>query len=88
MTFRNGQIAGTNQPDASAVVWRYSSGTGNIDLPAASSCSNRVYKILNQTTVTLTISTFTNTSNVATSSIPDGGVLTLISDGTGWYEIK
>jgi trimeric autotransporter adhesin len=88
MTFKNSQVAGTDQPDASAVIWRYNSGTGNINLPAASNCANRVYKILNQTGGVRTITSFINTNNIATTTIPDGGVLTLVSDGAGWFEIK
>jgi hypothetical protein len=82
------QVAGTNNPDASGGVWFYSSGTGTITLPSASSVADRVYIILNNTGASRTISSYLDLSNTAQTFIANNTSLWIISDGTSWRQIK
>jgi hypothetical protein len=73
--------------DNSATVW-YFTGTSPITLPTASSCANRIYKIVNRNGSNRTISSFTNLSGTATTSILANSSIEIISDGTNWLQIN
>ncbi|HUR29871.1 MAG TPA: hypothetical protein VMZ69_00495, partial [Saprospiraceae bacterium] len=89
-TMKNSMVLGTDDPDGSAMVWRFTSNGGNnsLDLPAASSCPGRIYLLLNQTGNTYNITSYTNLSGSLNTTISNSGSLMLMSDGTGWFQIK
>jgi hypothetical protein len=91
----SGIKAGSVSMDATATTWRYTSTTGadQITLPAANTCANRMYIILNQTGSTLSISqNYYNLSNTKVTSgttfMTTGTSLWIQGDGTNWYQIK
>ncbi len=88
MKVNSGQVAGTNNPNASGVVWIYASGTGTVTLPAATTCENRKYVLVNNTGGALTVSSFIAIGGVATTTIGIGSSIEVISDGTDWYQIR
>ena len=63
-------------------------GTPNITLPAASTCSRRIYVIVNQTAGARTTSTYKNFSNANTTTVAANSSITIQSDGTNWYRIQ
>ncbi len=73
--------------DNTASVW-YFTGTASITLPAASTCTNRMYIVVNRTAGAKTISSYTDLSGSASTSIPANNSVTLSSDGTSWLQIK
>ncbi len=81
------QAAGTNNPNATASIWIYSSGTGTIDLTSAA-YTDRMLVILNNTGATRNISSYQNLSNSATTTLANNASLWLVYDGTTWRQIK
>ncbi len=72
-------------------------GTPNITLPAASGATGRVYVVVNQSTSSITISSFINTAGSNSTSLSASNVLgtttssnrvILQSNGTSWYQIN
>lgn len=63
-------------------------GTHTITLPAANSCTNRVYIIVNNSGGTRTISSYINIGGSSTTSISSSTSITIQSNGTSWYRIK
>lgn len=88
MKVKTAQAAGTNNPDNTGEIWLYSSGTGTITLPTASTCTNRIYVILNQTGAARTISSYKDLSAAAQTSLANSSSLWVASDGTNWQQIK
>jgi hypothetical protein len=86
--FKTPLVAGTTNPDASGMVWRYNSGTGTITLPSASTCANRMYVIINQTGTPRTISSYHDLTTTPVTSISSSVALWLMSDGSEWWQIK
>ncbi len=86
--FKTPLAAGTDNPDGTGMVWRYTSGTGTITLPAASTCANRMYVIINQTGTTRTISSYRDLTTTPQTTISSSVALWIMSDGTNWYQIK
>ncbi|HYV92654.1 MAG TPA: kelch repeat-containing protein [Chitinophagales bacterium] len=87
MKVKAAQVIGTNNPDATAGIWIYSSGSGTVTLPAANTCANRMYMLVNQTTAA-TISSYKNLSNSNSTTLSANSTLWLVSDGTNWYQFK
>lgn len=87
-TVKTAQIAGTNNPDVTGAVWIYSSGSGTITLPTASTCSGRRYVILNQTGGACTTSTYIDITTASVTSLANNTSIEVISDGTNWRQIK
>ncbi len=87
MTIKSGQVAGTNNPDNTASVWLYTSGTGTITLPAATDCANRIYIIVNQTGATVNISSYNNLAGTAQTTQPTGSMM-IVSNGTNWLRVR
>ena len=87
-TVITGQTAGSNDPDESATIWIYSTGSGTIFLPAANTCINRRYIIVNNTGGARSISSYRALGGAASTTIGNGASLELVSDGTNWYQIK
>jgi len=85
--FESGIATGTN-PDATAMVWRYTTGSGAITLPAASSCTNRMYVIINQTGTTRTISSYRDLTTTPQTTLGSSVALWIMSDGTNWFQVK
>ncbi len=69
-------------------VYYVSTAVSSIALPTASTCTNRVYTIVNRSGANRTISSFTNLSGVATTSISNNTSMDVISNGTTWLQIK
>jgi trimeric autotransporter adhesin len=88
MTVKNSQVAGTNNPDNTASIWLYTSGTGTITLPTAASSARRMYVIVNKTGATLNISSYTNLTGAATTTFATATSITILSDGTNWMQIR
>jgi len=88
MRVRTAQVAGTNQPDINGTMYLYTSGTGNINLPAANTCTNRIYVILNNTGAARTISSYRDLTGAAVTTINNSISLWVVSDGTNWQQIK
>ena len=84
---KGSQTAGTNNPDNTAGIWVYSTGTGTITLPTASGCPNRQYVIVNQTGATRTISSYTNLAGTAQTTIATATSITIVSNGSIWLRI-
>jgi len=59
-----------------------------ITLPAANTCSGRMYVIKNNTTSAINISTYLNDSNSSTGSIPANSTIQIQSNGTAWNSIS
>lgn len=88
LKIKNAAVAGTDDPDNSSVIWNYTSGAGTITLPAANICPNRIYVIINRTGGARTISSYTDLSGVAQTTITSATALWLASAGSGWIQIK
>ncbi len=88
MKVKTAQVAGTNNPDATGEYWFYTSGSGAISLPAASTCTNRMYVILNNTGATRTITTYKDLTLTNQTTILNNTSLWIVSDGTNWQQIK
>ena len=86
--FKTPLVAGTTNPDATGMVWRYNSGTGTITLPGASTCPNRMYVIINQTGSTRNISTYRDLTTTNQTTLGSSVALWLMSDGVEWWQIK
>lgn len=86
--FKTPLVAGTTNPDDSGMVWRYNSGNGNIVLPAASSCPNRMYVIINQTGTPRSISSYRDLTTTPSTTINSSVALWIMSDGLEWWQIK
>jgi hypothetical protein len=88
MAIKSGQVAGTNNPDNTASVWRYTSGTGTITLPDATVYSNRLYMIANITGATLNISSYFDLSGTVQTTLASGASIMIASDGISWLQIR
>jgi hypothetical protein len=73
--------------DNTASVW-YFSGSASINLPAANTSTNRLYRIVNRSNTARIISTFTNLSGTSTTSLSANSTLEIISDGSNWLQIN
>ena len=86
---KTAQVAGTNNPDGTGEIWIYGSGGGTITLPTASTCTNRVYVIINQTGTSRTISPgWHDLTTTTQTSLGSSAALWVVSDGTNWLQIK
>lgn len=74
--------------DNTASVWYFTAVGSSIVLPAASTCTNRIYTIVNSTSVAKSISAFTNFSGGTSTTVPPSSSIDLISDGTDWLKIR
>jgi hypothetical protein len=63
-------------------------GTPTVTLPAASTCSGRMYIIVNQTGILLSISNYQSFAGTATTVISGWSGITVQSNGTSWYRIQ
>ncbi|MBU2061189.1 MAG: hypothetical protein KKH44_04980, partial [Bacteroidetes bacterium] len=63
-------------------------GSHQITLPAAAESKGRIYVIKNPTSNSVTISSYRNNLNVASTSISSGSSLWIQSDGTNWQQIS
>jgi|SRR6218665_288179 len=64
------------------------SGTYAITLPAASTCSGRLYNFKTMGTGTKTISAYLDNTGTSSTALANGSVITLISDGTNWQQFQ
>jgi hypothetical protein len=85
---KSGLTSGVDDPDESAGIWIYTSGTAIITLPSAGSCPNRTYTICNKTAANLPISSYINMSNSLTDTVSAGSSIYMVSDGNLWQQIK
>jgi len=86
--FKTPLVAGTTNPDATAMVWRYTSGSGTITLPTASTCEGRIIVIINQTGTSRTISSYRDLTTTPQTSLGSSVALWVMSDGSEWWQIK
>ena len=81
-------IKPVGQPiDETASVW-YFVGSSGITLPTASSCANRVYTIVNRTTLSKSITSFISLSGTTISTMAANTSIEIISDGTNWLQLR
>ncbi|UAY50640.1 beta strand repeat-containing protein [Ferruginibacter albus] len=75
--------------DNTAAVW-YFTGSASISLPAASTCTNRRYVIVNRysTSSTKSISSYTDLTGASATTIAKNTSIEIISDGSNWLQIK
>ncbi|MBL7726976.1 MAG: hypothetical protein JNM68_04785, partial [Dinghuibacter sp.] len=67
----------------------YTGGTGNtFTLPAAGTCTGRLYMIVNHGTDELAISAYRTGNATTATTISTGATLQLVSDGTEWRKIN
>lgn len=85
---KSGLESGVDDVDDSAGIWIYTTATGDIVLPEASSCPNRIYTIVNKTTSTLTISDFKDLTNTIQTTILSAKSIEIVSDGAEWQQIR
>jgi hypothetical protein len=88
---RGGLPAGTTNPDATAGIWIYTTNTSAVTLPAANTCANRMYVIVNKTGSTINFAAatpYTNLTNVSTTTLTTGNSIWIVSDGTNWQQIR
>jgi trimeric autotransporter adhesin len=85
---KSAQAAGTNNPDNTASIWLYSTGTGTISLPAAATCTNRLYIIVNQTGAARNISSYLNLAGAAQTTLANATSITIMSNGTNWLQTQ
>lgn len=78
---------GTITLDNTSSVW-YFTGTATITLPAANTCNNRVYTIINRTNFPKSISNYTTLSGIVNSSLGANSSIEIISDGSTWLQIQ
>jgi hypothetical protein len=86
--FQTPLVAGTTNPDATGLVWRYTTGSGTITLPTASTCTNRMYVIINQTGTTRNISSYRDLVTNVQTTLGSSQALWIMSDGSQWWQIK
>lgn len=84
---KSAQVAGTNNPDNTASIWLYATGTGVITLPAAATYTNRLYIIVNQTGAARTISSFQNMTGAAQTTLANATSITIMSNGANWLQV-
>lgn len=87
-TVKTGQVAGTNNPDNTGEFWFYTAGSGNTITLPTSSCTNRMYTIVNQTSGSVNITGYKNLSGTLTTTLANGTSVSLVFDGTNWLQYK
>jgi hypothetical protein len=85
---KSGLEAGVHNPNHTASIWIYTSGTDFISLPTASSCPNRTYTIVNKTIALLPMSDYFDMSNSSKNTIASATSILVVSDGIVWQQIK
>ena len=60
---------------------------GAVTFPAASSCTNRRYRIVNKTSFNITVSSYKNLINFPITALAAGKYIEIVSDGTDWQQI-
>ena len=67
----------------------YNGGSGNtVTFPAASTCTGRVYIIINHGTGAVTTATYYTANGSTSTSLSAGSSLQIISDGTQWQKMN
>jgi hypothetical protein len=84
----SGIEAGVEDPDDTAGIWIYTSGTSMITLPQASNFPNRTYTIVNKTTTLLPISDYFDMTNTSKNTLASATSIFIVSNGTNWQQIK
>ncbi len=74
--------------DNTAAVWYFTHAASSINLPTASTCTNRRYIIVNRSGSARTTSSYTSLSTTGVTSIANNSSIEIISDGTTWLQIK
>jgi hypothetical protein len=69
-------------------VYYVVTAVSSIALPTANTCTNRRYIIVNRSGTAKTISSYTDLTGVASTSLPNNTSVEVISDGTNWLQIK
>jgi len=79
---------GTVTLDNTASVWYITTALTSINFPTASTCTNRIYTIVNRSGGSRTTSSFTNMSNASTATVVNGTSIDVMSDGSNWLQIR
>ncbi|MEN9522724.1 MAG: hypothetical protein RL065_1101 [Bacteroidota bacterium] len=65
-----------------------SNSTANVTLPAASTCANRIYNIVNNSGSARTITGYIAIGGLTQTTVANSIAIVLQSNGTSWYQIK
>lgn len=88
------KVVTSNSPnvtlDNTATVYNLTSpaNSASITLPAASSCTNRIYIIVNRGSKSKSISSYTDLSGAAVTTMSAGTSIEIISDGSNWLQLR
>ncbi|MBL7815201.1 MAG: hypothetical protein JNL70_09330 [Saprospiraceae bacterium] len=63
-------------------------GTHTITLPAASTCANRIYNLVNNSGASRTISSYINLGGTSVTTLASATSIRIQSNGTSWYRIQ
>lgn len=74
--------------DTDFTVIRAVGNTGAFTLPAASTCSGRIYTVVNQSAAAITISSYLGLNGSGSTTVAATSSVMLQSNGTNWYQIK
>lgn len=85
---RGGLTTGGTNPDATATIWIYTNFAGAIVIPAASTCANRRYILVNNTGSTVSTTNFIALGGATVNSISNASSIEIVSDGTNWYQVR
>ena len=82
------KVTAATAVDNTAEVW-YLTGTASyFSLPAASTCANRRYILVARGVAITTSVAYTTLAGVASTTVASNSSVEIISDGTGWLQIK
>jgi hypothetical protein len=70
------------------VVYTGSTSGNTCNFPIASTCTGRIYVIINHSTGTLTTGSYYTSNSASLGSVSAGGTLQIISDGTNWRKMN
>lgn len=74
--------------DTDFTVIRAVGNTGAFTLPAASTCSGRIYTVVNQSASAITVSSYLGLNGSGSTTVAATSSVMLQSNGTYWYQIK
>ena len=70
------------------IVYSGAINANTITLPTASTCSGRMYLIVNHSNTSVTTSTYTTANGTTSASVAAGANVQIISDGSNWHKIN
>jgi hypothetical protein len=81
----------STNPDNTASIWIYTTNSGAITLPAANTCANRMYVLVNRTSTAISMNlatSFVGLNGILVNSLAAGSSVWIVSDGGAWQQIR